>query len=74
MNAPLLGKPSGWPGPGPVVRLDLQLRAAGRSTTACVWCIAVGSVGVLGHGVAGDLAIAVLGATALSARSSFQDR
>jgi len=74
MSTPLLNHAAGWLNHRPWVRVELQLRAAGPATAACVWCIAVGSVGILGHGVAGDVAIGVLGVIALSVRSPIRRR
>ena len=43
------------------MRVTLELGAGGWKTAACVWCVAVGSVGILGHGVTAAIALGVLG-------------
>jgi len=45
---------------GPV-QVSVRLFATGRATAACIWCTAVGSVGVLGHGATAAIALGVLG-------------
>jgi hypothetical protein len=49
------------------LRLTFRLAAAGWTAVACVWCAAVGSVGILGQGLAAIIALSVLGASGLAA-------
>ena len=50
-----------------LVRVTLRLGAADWAAAACVWCVAVGCIGILGHGEDGRLALGVLGAGAAAA-------
>ena len=52
--------------------VQLHLRATGWTAAACVWCLMVGSVGVWGRGLTGDLAIVALVAIALRIGRSIQ--
>jgi hypothetical protein len=49
------------------MHLTFRLAAAGWTAAACVWCAAVGSVGILGQGPAALVALGVLGVSGLEA-------